>query len=144
MARNLTQDDDALRYLLQTARTIALVGHSDKPDRDSYRVGAYLRSVGYTVIPVNPTVSAIDGHTVYPTLRDVPVKVDIVDVFRGLRHIPAIVDDTIAMGAPVVWMQLALAHDEAAATALAAGVAVVMDRCIKVEHARLGIGTVAD
>lgn len=140
MATDITNDNDALRDLLQSTTVIALVGHSDKPDRDSYRVAAYLRAQGYTVIPVNTTVAEIDGHTSYKSLRDVPEPVDLVDVFRGARHVPGIVADAVAIGARAVWTQLGIVHPEAAQTAIANGLDVVMDRCTKVEHARLGVG----
>jgi hypothetical protein len=126
-----------IRDILKRARTIAMVGASDKPDRDSYQVMAYLIANGYRVIPVNPTVEAIQGERSYPTLAAIPVKVDIVDVFRRSDAVPPVVDEAIAIGAPVVWMQLGVVNEEAAQTARAAGMAVVMDRCMKVEHRRL-------
>ncbi len=129
--------DTALRDLLRRARVIAVVGHSDKPDRDSYRVGQYLRQAGYTVYPVNPAVSEIDGQPSYATLADIPEPIDIVDVFRRSENLPDIVDAAIAVGAKAVWAQLGVSHEEAARTAAAAGLDVVQNRCIKVEHRRL-------
>lgn len=129
--------DSAVRDLLRRARVIAVVGHSDKPDRDSYRVGQYLRQAGYTVYPVNPAVSEIDGHPSYATLADVPEPIDIVDVFRRSENLPEIVDAAIAVGAKAVWAQLGVSHEEAARTAAAAGLEVVQNRCIKIEHRRL-------
>jgi predicted CoA-binding protein len=140
MAKDISNNANALYDLLKETQVIALVGHSDKPDRDSYQVAAYLRDQGYTVIPVNPTVDEIDGHTSYKSLRDVPGRVDLVDVFRGKRHVPGIVDDAIAVGAKAVWTQLGIIHDEAAQTAIDNGLDVVMNRCTKVEHARLQVG----
>ncbi len=124
--------------ILASARTIAVVGLSDKPDRDSYRVAAYLKAHGYTIVPVNPAVPEILGERSYPDLASIPaaIAIDVVDVFRKPEYIPKVVDEAIARGARVVWMQLGLAHNAAADKARAAGLAVVMDRCIKVEHAR--------
>ncbi len=129
--------DSAVRDLLRRARVIAVVGYSDKPDRDSYRVGQYLRQAGYTVYPVNPAVSEIDGQPSYATLADVPEPIDIVDVFRRSENLPEIVDAAIAVGAKAVWAQLGVSHEEAARTAAAAGLDVVQNRCIKIEHRRL-------
>lgn len=129
--------DPEIRDILKRAHTIAMVGASDKPDRDSYQVMAYLIANGYRVIPVNPTVEAIQGERSYPTLAAIPVKVDVVDVFRRSDAVPPIVDEAIAVGAPVVWMQLGIVNEDAAQTARTAGVAAVMDRCMKVEHRRL-------
>lgn len=136
---NITNNDDGLREQLKNAQVIALVGHSDKPDRDSYRVGMFLREQGYTVYPVNPTVSAINGERSYATLAEIPEPIDIVDVFRGVRHLPRITEEAIQAGAKVVWGQLAITHADAIAAAEAAGMDYVMDRCIKIEYQRLGI-----
>lgn len=124
--------------ILAKARTIAVVGLSDKPSRDSHRVAAYLRLHGYRVIPVNPAVREILGEVSYPDLASIPaeIAVDIVDVFRKPEFVPAVVEAAIARGARVVWFQLGIVHNAAADRARAAGIAVVMDRCIKVEHAR--------
>jgi hypothetical protein len=129
--------EQQIRDILEHAHTIAMVGASDKPDRDSYQVMEYLIANGYRVVPVNPIVEAIQGERSYATLAAIPVKVDVVDVFRRSDAVPPIVDEAIAIGAPVVWMQLGVVNEEAAQTARAAGVAVVMDRCMKVEHRRL-------
>ena len=139
MAANLSNDSQAIYDLLAKAQVIALVGHSDKPERDSYRVAAYLREAGYTVYPVNPTVEQIDGRQSYRKVQHIPEPVDIVDVFRGKRHIPGIVQDAIEAGAGAVWMQIELGHDEAAQTALENGLDVVINRCIQIEHARLRV-----
>lgn len=129
--------DDAIRTLLTTARTIAVVGLSDRPERDSHRVAAYLQAQGYTIIPVNPNVPQVLGQNAYANLRDVPGPVDIVNIFRRSETVPAIVDEAIAIGARAVWMQLGIAHPAAAERARAAGITVISDRCIMVEHRRL-------
>ena len=134
---NITQDDAALRDLLTNARVIAVVGHSDNPGRTSYQIAAYLRRAGYRVIPVNPTVSSIDGETSYPTLADVPEPVDIVNVFRRAEHLAGVVEEAAAIGAGAVWGQLEVASSAAAAAADTANLPLVMDRCIKIEHRRL-------
>ncbi len=129
---------EEVRDILRAVRTVAVVGLSDKPDRDSYHVAEYLQRAGYRVIPVNPAVASVLGEKSYPSLRDVPEKVDVVDVFRKAEAVPAIVDDAIAVGAKVVWMQEGIVHNEAAQKARAAGLKVVMGRCMLKEHARLG------
>lgn len=132
----LTADAD-LHALLESARVIAVVGHSDNPARTSYRIAAYLRRAGYTVYPVNPTVEAIDGQPCYPTLQAVPEPIDIVDAFRRSEFLPGVMEDAIAVGARAVWAQLGVIHPEAIKLADAAGLPLVMDRCIKVDHQRL-------
>ncbi len=130
--------DPEIDGILAEAKTIAVVGLSDKPDRDSYRVAAYLQRHGYRIVPVNPAAAAVLGERSYPSLAAVPpeIAVDVVDVFRRPEFIPEIVAAAVARGARAVWMQLGLAHNAAATEARAAGLAVVMDRCMKVEHAR--------
>jgi predicted CoA-binding protein len=122
--------------LLERARTIAVVGCSPKPDRDSHRVAAYLQTAGYRVVPINPGADEILGVTAYPDLASVPgdVELDIVDVFRRPEHIPAVVDAVLARGAKALWLQLGCANPEAEERARDAGLDVVSDRCIKVEH----------
>ena len=132
-------EDQIVFDLLDRAQVIAVVGHSDKPHRTSYQIAAYLRNVGYTVIPVNPTVDEIDGQTSYPSVAAIPGPVDIVDVFRRSEHLPEIVADAIAAGAPALWTQLGVVHDDALAKAREAGLEVVVDQCIKVEHMRLAV-----
>ncbi|NDJ33108.1 MAG: CoA-binding protein [Chloroflexi bacterium] len=129
--------DSLMKDMLAGAKVIAVVGHSDKPHRTSYQIAQYLRAAGYTVYPVNPTVDTIDGEKSYPDLASVPEPIDIVDVFRRSEHLPGIVDEAIAAGAKAVWAQLGVAHLQAAEKAGAAGMDLIMDRCIKVEHARL-------
>ncbi len=124
--------------ILARARTVAVVGLSPKPERDSFQVARYLQEHGYRIIPVNPGVSEVLGERSYPDVASIPadVRVDVVDIFRRPEFIPTIVEEAVARGAGAVWMQLGLAHNAAAETARKAGLAVVMDRCMKVERAR--------
>ncbi|MBD0335681.1 MAG: CoA-binding protein [Cyanobacteria bacterium Co-bin13] len=131
--------DDTLRQLLTTARTIAVIGHSDRPDRPSYQIAQFLRRVGYRVYPINPAITTIDGEPCYPSLSEVPEPIDIVNVFRRSEYLPAAVDEAIGAGAKSVWAQLRIRHPDAAASAEAAGILLVMDLCIKIEHRRLAI-----
>ncbi len=125
------------REILLETRTIAIVGASKNPARASYFVNRYLSSTSdYTIYLVNPTIDDVDGTPVYPTLADLPVVPDLVDVFRRHDDLPSVLDETIAVGAPTIWLQLGLWHDAVAHRAEAAGLSVVMDRCIKIEHAR--------
>jgi predicted CoA-binding protein len=130
-------DAGEISRLLNRAKTIAVVGLSDNPERDSYRVAAYLQKQGYKIIPVNPNASEILGEKSYASLKDVPGPVDIVNVFRKPDAVPGIVDDAIAIHAGSVWMQSGIAHNEAAKKASAAGMTVVMSRCIMVEHKKV-------
>jgi predicted CoA-binding protein len=130
-------DDAALRALLQSARRIAIVGLSPKPHRDSNRIARYMLDRGYEVVPVYPREEKILGQQVYRRLQDIPGGVDLVDVFRRSEELPNVVSDAVAARAPAVWFQLGCVHDAAARTARAAGMTVVMDRCIMVDHARL-------
>lgn len=136
----LNYDDENMTTVLRDARVIAVVGHSDKPDRTSYRIAQYLRQAGYTVYPVNPVVDTIDGETSYPSLADVPEAIDIVNVFRRAEHLDGVVDEAIAVGAKTVWAQLGVIDHDAAHKATEAGLNMAMDRCIKVEYMRLGLG----
>jgi predicted CoA-binding protein len=133
--------DDVVRALLQAARTIAVVGASPNPARPVYRVMAAMLDAGYHVIPVNPGQAGheILGQSVYARLADIPEPVDIVNIFRRREALAGIVDESLALTPQpkAIWMQLALRDDVAAAKARAAGLTVVMDRCIKVEYARL-------
>jgi predicted CoA-binding protein len=130
-------DDAALTELLRSARTIAVVGHSDKAWRDSYRIGAYLRAVGYRVFPVNPNIREVLGEPAYPSLAAVPEPIDIVDVFRAPQHLPAVVGEALAVGPGALWTQLGVVHPQALDQARRAGLTTVADLCIKVEHQRL-------
>jgi predicted CoA-binding protein len=127
---------DELRVLLANTRTIAIVGLSDKPWRDSYRVADYLQRQGYRVLPVNPNLTEALGEKAYARLEDIPEKVDLVDIFRRADAVPEIVEAAIALGVKGVWMQEGVVHEAAAAKARAAGLQVVMDRCILKEHHR--------
>ena len=133
----MLQTDQQLRDLLKRTRSIAVVGMSDKPDRPSHYVAQFMRERGYTIIPVNPQCTEIDGLKCYPSLRDIPGPVDMVNVFRRPDDIPPIAQDAVAIGAKSLWIQLGLVSAEAEAIAEAAGLGVVMDLCIKVEYARL-------
>jgi hypothetical protein len=126
--------------ILRDARTVALVGVSPNPIRSSNFVASYLVRTSLTMYPVNPMADEVLGLRCYPSLADLPEPPDIVDVFRTHDAIPGVVDEAIAVGAKVVWLQLGLRHDEAARTALAAGLQVVQDRCLKIEHARFAGG----
>ena len=126
---------DCLR-ILQTYRRIAMVGLSANPMRPSHFAAIYMLSKGYEIIPVNPSEQRILGRTCYRSVRDVPGPVEIVDIFRERSAVPLVVEDAIAVGAKVVWMQLGIIHEEAAERARQAGIEVVMDRCVKIEHAR--------
>ena len=128
--------NDVQRILKQT-KTIAVVGLSDKPDRDSYQIASYLQQHGYRIIPVNPRVNEVLGEKAYPSLRDVPDPVDVVDIFRRSEDVPPIVEDAIAIGAKVVWMQAGIVNEEAAARAEAAGLGVIMDACMRSAHRTL-------
>ena len=123
--------------MLQQARTIAVVGMSPNPDRDSHIVGRYLHESGYRVVPVNPGQTEILGLPCYRTLAEIPEPVDVVDIFRKPEHVPPIVEEAIKIGARVVWMQDGVVHEEAAARARAAGLTVVMDRCMLRDHRAL-------
>lgn len=136
----ISYPDDQLREILQQVKTIAMVGASANLNRPSALVMTYLQGKGYRVIPVNPGLAGqkLQGETVYASLRDIPDRVDMVDMFRSADAAPGIVADAIAIGAKIVWMQLGIRHDEAAATAEAAGIEVIMNRCPKIEFGRLG------
>jgi predicted CoA-binding protein len=129
---NATSEE--VRRLLHEARTIAVVGLSDKQERDSYHVTAYLQQHGYRIIPVNPAVPSILGEKSYARLEDVPEKVDVVDIFRRPDAVPEIVTSAIAIGAKAVWMQEGIVHNAAAEQARAAGLQVVMNKCMLKEH----------
>jgi len=132
-------DDQFLKQLLSTSKTVAMVGLSAKPDRDSHQVAAYLKEHGYRVVPVNPTVDEVLGEKSYGSLHDIPFPVDIVDVFRRAEDAPAVVEEALSLNPKAVWLQLGVVSDQAAAVARAAGVPLVMDRCLKREHVRLGL-----
>lgn len=123
--------------ILRETRTVAIVGASANPSRASYFVWTYLRSSSdYEVYLVNPTITEVNGTPVYPNLAELPVVPDLVDVFRRHDDLPSVLDDTVAVGAKTVWLQLGLWHEQVARDAEAAGLQAVMDRCLKIEHAR--------
>ena len=118
-------------------RSLAVIGLSDDPGRPSQSVSAYMQRAGYRILPVNPALSEVLGERSYPSLSALPERPDVVNVFRLPRFIPAIVDEMIALGLSDLWVQLGILHPEAAKKAEAAGIRVVMDRCILIEHRRL-------
>ena len=140
----LTRDED-IKALLEEVRTIAMVGASDRPDRPSYGVMAFLQRQGYRVIPVNPQITGehIHGEFVFRELSQIGEPIDLVDIFRRPMAAGEAVDEAIAAGAKAVWMQLGVINEEAAARAEAAGLKVVMDRCPAIEIPRLGVAKVA-
>jgi uncharacterized protein len=130
-------DINTLRRILRESRVIAVVGLSAEWHRPSYFAAKYMQEHGYRVIPVNPKYDSILGEKCYRSLRDVPERVDIVDVFRKTADVPPIAEDAIAIRARVLWQQLGVRNESAAAKARAAGLEAVLDRCVKIEHGRL-------
>jgi predicted CoA-binding protein len=139
-------DDADIKALLEGARTIALVGASDRPDRPSYRVMAMLQEHGYRVIPVNPQITGehLHGEFVFRELAQIGEPIDIVDIFRRPLAAGEAVDEAIAVGAKAVWLQLGVINEDAAARAEAAGLKVVMDRCPAIEIPRLGVSKIVE
>lgn len=127
--------EELIAEVLKDARTIAVVGLSSNPARDSFRVASYLKAAGYRIIPVNPNEASVLGEKAYARLEDIPEPVDIVDVFRKAEDVPPAAEGAIAIGAKVLWLQLGIVNEAAAAKARAAGLTVVQDACIKIEHA---------
>lgn len=136
----MTADDSLIDHIFKTVKTIAVVGFSANAARPGHYVAAFLQNRGYRVVPVNPGLAGqtMLGETVYADLASIPFPVDMVDVFRNSEAAGAVTDEAIAIGAKVVWMQLDVINEEAAARARAAGLAVVMDRCPKIELGRRG------
>ena len=130
------QDPHAILATLLAARTIAIVGLSKDPLRPSYFIGFYLKRHGYRIVPVNPREPEVVGEKSYPSLKDIPFPVDVVDVFRRPDAVPAIARDAVAIGAKALWLQFGVISPEGARIAEDGGLTVVMDRCMKVEHAR--------
>ena len=128
---------DEIKNILERSKKIAIVGLSPKEERDSNRVAKYLIEKGYEIVPVNPGQKEILGKDCFKTLTDIPFKVDVVDLFLNPDRVPPVVDQAIEIGAPVLWMQIGVIHNEAAQKARAAGLAVVMDRCMMREHKKL-------
>lgn len=133
-------NDKVLREILLSTKTIASVGLSSNREKESYGIAAYLKEQGYQVIPVNPTASEILGEKTYPDLESVPLKIDVVQVFRKPEDVPPVVEEAIKVGAKVVWMQEGIVHEAAAQRATEAGLQVVMDACMRSTHRRLMIG----
>jgi uncharacterized protein len=131
------QDPAEIARIVRGARTIAIVGLSPNDLRPSHFVGFYLQRHGYRVIPVNPRETEILGQPSYPSLSEIPEHVDVVDVFRQPDAVPAIAEEAVAIGAGALWLQFGVIHPEGAAIARRGGLGVVMDRCLKVEHARV-------
>jgi predicted CoA-binding protein len=129
--------DSVIREILSQPRRIAVVGCSPDPDRDSHRIAQLLMDRGHTVVPINPRATQILGQQCYPQLHMVPGAIDMVDIFRRADQAGAVVDEAIAMGARILWMQLGVVDEAAAARAQAAGLTVVMDRCPAIEYRRL-------
>lgn len=123
--------------ILRKYRTVAVVGLSSRPERPSYRVACYLKEQGYRIIPVNPREKEVLGEKAYPDLCSIPEPVEVVDIFRRPRDVPRVVAEAIYIGAKAVWMQSGIVHEAAARRARAAGLKVVMDRCMMVEHRKL-------
>jgi uncharacterized protein len=133
----MDEDINTLRRILKQTKTIAVVGLSANWWRPSYFAAKYLQEHGYRIVPVNPQYAEVLSEKCYPSLRAIPFKVDVVDCFRKSEEIPALADDAIAIGAKVLWMQLGVINHAAAEKARGAGLEVVMDRCMKIEHGRL-------
>ena len=130
--------DARIDRILAEARTVAVVGLSDKPDRPSHVVARYLKERGYTIIPVNPAVAEVLGEKAYPSLSEIPVAVDLVDVFRKSADVPPIAEEAVRAGARFFWMQEGVVSEEARTRLEAAGIPVVMDRCVKKELQKRG------
>jgi uncharacterized protein len=133
-------DSAIIKDILTNSRTIAVVGISDKPDRPSYHVAAYLQSAGYDIIPVNPTVDNVLGEKSYPDLASIPHKIDVVDIFRRSETVGPVVDEAIKIGAKAIWLQEGVINEKACQKASQAGLLVVMDRCMLKEHSNLQHG----
>jgi uncharacterized protein len=133
----IVDDIAGLRRILLRSRTLAVVGLSAQWHRPSYFAAKYMQDHGYRIIPVNPRYAEVLGEKCYPDLRSMPEPVDVVDCFRKPSEIPAIAEDAVAIGAKVLWMQLGIVNDAAARRASGAGLDVVMNRCVKIEHARI-------
>jgi predicted CoA-binding protein len=131
------QEQTLIAEIIHEAKVIAVVGLSPNPARPSHGVAQYLQARGFVIIPVNPQVDEVLGEKSYPSLRDVLVPIDIVDVFRQPEHVPAIAQDAVAIGAKALWTQLGVISSEGAEIARRGGLKVIMDRCLKVEHQAL-------
>ena len=134
---DISSNNVELKKLLESAKTIAVVGLSPDPSRPSYGVASYLQSQGYKIIPVRPGTEEVLGEKAYASLKEIPEPVDIIDVFRSPEHMPQVVDEALAIHPKAVWMQQGISHEEAAKKASDAGLKVVQDRCILIEHKKL-------
>ncbi len=132
----LYQDEETIRAILREAKTIAVVGLSPDPNRPSHGVARYLQAQGYRIVPVNPREQTLLGETSYATLSDIPFPVDVVDVFRRSEFVPAIAEEAVKIGAKALWLQFDVISPAGEATAERGGLRVVVDRCLKIEHAR--------
>ena len=132
--------DQMMRDILLSTNTVASVGLSSNDEKESYWIVFFLKEMGYRMIPVNPKATEIFGEKAYPSLLDIPDKVDVVQIFRKPEDVPPIVEDAIKIGAKVVWMQEGIVNEEAARMAREAGLQVVMDACMRATHKRLGLG----
>ena len=128
-----------MKQLLQETKTIAVVGLSNKPDRPSYGVTQYMQAQGYKIIPVNPSCSEILGETCYPDLSSIPVAVDMVNVFRKSEDCPEIAHEAVKIGAKSLWLQMGVINQEALDYAISHGLTGIMDKCLMVEHRKLGL-----
>ena len=137
MPTSSTQADD-MAHLLAECRTVAVVGLSPKPHRDSFAVSQYMQAHGWRIVPINPNASSILGETAYPSLTEAARhhRIELVNVFRNSEEVPPVVDEAIAIGAQAVWLQMGVVNDMAAEKARGAGMRVVQDRCLMVEHRR--------
>ncbi|MBV1880243.1 MAG: CoA-binding protein [Pseudomonadales bacterium] len=135
--KNATTDNTTIRKILDESKTIAIVGLSGNWYRPSFFAAKYLLERGFNVVPVNPNYEEILGQKCYPNLESIPDKVDVVDLFQKVEQVPKFVQPAIDIGAKVLWLQLGIVHEKAAAQAHNAGLKVVMDRCMKIEYARL-------
>ncbi len=136
----MTPEEDEIREILTTYRTVAVVGCSTNPSKEAHTVPKFLQDHGYRMIPVNPFVDEILGEKAYDNVKDIPFSIDIVDVFRPSDQVGPVVDDAFETDAKVIWMQLGISNEEAAQKARAAGLKVIQDRCMRKELQRLGIG----
>ncbi|MEL7038848.1 MAG: CoA-binding protein [Cyanobacteria bacterium J06592_8] len=136
---NTNLEDRVIVDILKNAQVIAVVGHSDKPSRTSYQIAQFLRNVGYQVYPVNPMLSEIEGQPCYPNLKEIPVKIDVINVFRRSEFLSEIVSEAIAVQAKTVWGQLGVIDETLSEVAENAGFNLIMDRCIKIEYNRLNL-----
>ncbi|GFE68841.1 CoA-binding protein [Chroococcus sp. FPU101] len=133
----MRNDDEQIKTILNSSRVIAVVGHSDRPSRVSYQIAQFLKKRDYIIYPVNPTITLIDEQICYPSLKEIPEPIDIVNVFRRSEFVMEVVEAAISIQAKTVWTQIGIYEANAAQKAIKSGLNVIMDRCIKVEYLRL-------